>query len=83
MGLRPEFCRVQATLTPSRDSDIKVEVWLPTDGWNGKFVGIGNGIWAGQLSYSQLADPLSKGYAVATSRETVWRERRICASATR
>ncbi|MBS1240363.1 MAG: Tannase and feruloyl esterase, partial [Proteobacteria bacterium] len=33
----------------------------------GKFVGIGNGIWAGQLSYSQLGDPLSKGYAVATT----------------
>jgi hypothetical protein len=57
---------VQATLTPS-DSDIKVEVWLPTSGWNGKFVGIGNGIWAGQLSYSQLGDPLKRGYAVATT----------------
>jgi hypothetical protein len=63
----PEFCRVQATLTPSRDSDIKVEVWLPTSGWNRKFVGIGNGIWAGQLSYSQLGDPLKRGYAVATT----------------
>jgi hypothetical protein len=63
----PEFCRVQATLTPTSDSDIKVEVWLPTSGWNGKFVGIGNGIWAGQLSYSQLGDPLKRGYAVATT----------------
>jgi feruloyl esterase len=63
----PSFCRVQATLTPSSDSDIKVEVWLPGESWNGKFVGIGNGIWAGQLSYSQLADPLSRGYAVATT----------------
>lgn len=63
----PSFCRVQATLTPTSDSDIKVEVWLPASGWNGKFVGIGNGIWAGQLSYSQLADPLSRGYAVATT----------------
>lgn len=63
----PEFCRVQATLTPTSDSDIKVEVWLPVNGWNGKFVGIGNGIWAGQLSYSQLGDPLKRGYAVATT----------------
>jgi hypothetical protein len=63
----PQFCRVQATLTPSADSDIKVEVWLPAQGWNGKFVGIGNGIWAGQLSYSQLADPLKRGFAVATT----------------
>ena len=66
-GSLPEFCRVQATLTPTSDSDIKVEVWLPAADWNGKFVGIGNGIWAGQLSYSQLADPLSRGYAVATT----------------
>ena len=63
----PAFCRVQATLAPTSDSDIKVEVWLPAEAWNGKFVGIGNGIWAGQLSYSQLADPLTRGYAVATT----------------
>ncbi|MCB5424998.1 tannase/feruloyl esterase family alpha/beta hydrolase [Altererythrobacter sp. CC-YST694] len=63
----PAFCRVQATLTPTSDSDIKVEVWLPASGWNGKFVGIGNGIWAGQLSYSELGSPLSRGYAVATT----------------
>jgi len=63
----PAFCRVQATLTPTRDSDIKVEVWLPASGWNGKFVAVGNGIWAGQLSYSAMADPLKRGYAVATT----------------
>src|SRR4030095_13245076 len=33
----PAFCRVAATLRPSSDSDIKVEVWLPATGWNGKF----------------------------------------------
>src|SRR3954447_3320293 len=32
----PAFCRVAATLTPSSDSDIKIEVWMPTSGWNGK-----------------------------------------------
>jgi hypothetical protein len=63
----PAFCRVQATRRPSADSDIKVEVWLPAEGWNGKFVGIGNGIWAGSISYVQLAPPLAKGYAVAAT----------------
>src|SRR5262245_11672482 len=24
----PAFCRVAATLTPTRDSDIKIEVWM-------------------------------------------------------
>ena len=28
----PEFCRVAATLTPTRDSDIRIEVWMPAQG---------------------------------------------------
>ena len=63
----PAFCRVQATLTPSPDSDIKVEVWLPASGWNGKLVGIGNGVWAGSISYFELGRPLSLGYAVSAN----------------
>jgi hypothetical protein len=63
----PAFCRVQATLTPTADSDIKVEVWLPATGWNGKFVGIGNGVWAGSISYFELAGPVARGYAAAAT----------------
>src|SRR5690348_11567639 len=47
-------CRVAATLTPSSDSDIKVEVWLPESGWNGKLQSVGNGGWAGTISYGPL-----------------------------
>ena len=39
----PPFCRITATLQPSSDSDIKIEVWMPSTGWNGKFLGVGNG----------------------------------------
>jgi hypothetical protein len=63
----PAFCRVQATLTPTSDSDIKVEVWLPAAGWNGKLVGIGNGIWAGSISYSEMGPTLAQGYAVVAT----------------
>ena len=63
----PEFCRVAATLTPSGDSDIKVEVWLPTSNWNGKFQAVGNGGWAGVISYSAMADALRAGYATAST----------------
>ena len=63
----PAFCRVQATLTPTDDSDIKVEIWMPKDNWNGKLVGIGNGVWAGSISYSALAEPLAKGYATVAT----------------
>jgi hypothetical protein len=63
----PAFCRVTATLTPTADSDIKIEVWMPADNWNGKLVGIGNGVWAGNISYTALAEPLAKGYATVAT----------------
>src|SRR5262247_2235052 len=52
----PAFCRVAATLTPSSDSDIKVEVWLPAAGWNGKFQAVGNGGWTGSVPYPAMAN---------------------------
>lgn len=63
----PAFCRVAATLTPSSDSEIKIEVWLPLSGWNGKFQGVGNGGWAGTISYAALATALRRGYATAST----------------
>jgi feruloyl esterase len=63
----PAFCRVSATLTPTSDSDIKVEVWLPASGWNGRFQAVGNGGWAGTISYPALAAAVSKGYASAST----------------
>ncbi len=62
-----EFCRVAATLKPTSDSDIKVEVWLPSNGWNGKFQAVGNGGWAGVISYSAMADAIRAGYASAST----------------
>jgi feruloyl esterase len=62
-----EFCRVLATLTPSKDSDIKVEVWLPTNGWNRKLEVVGNGGWAGTISYGALAEGVRGGYATAST----------------
>ena len=61
----PAFCRVTATLTPSSDSDIKTEIWLPASGWNGKFGAVGNGGWAGTIPYPALAAAVAAGYAGA------------------
>jgi feruloyl esterase len=61
----PAFCRVMATLTPSSDSDIKVEVWLPASGWNNDFQAIGNGGWNGTMGYAALAEGVKAGYATA------------------
>src|SRR6266851_1990378 len=61
------FCRVAATLKPSDDSEIKIEVWMPASGWNGKFQAVGNGGWAGVISYSAMAAALRRGYATAST----------------
>jgi len=63
----PAFCRVAATLNPSSDSDIKMEVWMPAAGWNGKFEVVGNGGWAGTISYPAMAQALARGYATAST----------------
>jgi len=63
----PAFCRVAATLTPSADSDIKIEVWLPTANWNGKFQAVGNGAWNGAIGYPAMADALRRGYATSST----------------
>jgi len=63
----PEFCRVAATLTPSPDSEIKIEVWLPSSKWNSKFQAVGNGGWAGTISYGAMAAALAAGYATAST----------------
>ena len=31
----PQFCRVVAEAKPTPDSDIQMEIWLPSSGWNG------------------------------------------------
>lgn len=59
----PAFCRVAATLTPTRDSNIGIELWMPASGWNGRFEGVGNGGYAGSMPYSALAPGVSLGYA--------------------
>jgi len=63
----PAFCRVQVTDKPSADSDIKIEVWLPSSGWNGKFRGQGNGGFAGEIDYRSLGVAVQQGYATAAT----------------
>lgn len=64
---RAPFCRIAATLLPSSDSDIKIEVWLPSEGWNGKFQAVGNGSWGGIIGYPAMADALAAGYATSST----------------
>ncbi len=63
----PAFCRVAGVIKPTSDSEIKFEVWMPSANWNGKFHGIGNGGFAGSISYAGLAGALARGYATAST----------------
>ncbi len=64
----PAFCRVAATLAPSADSNIRVEVWMPAGAaWNGRYEGTGNGGYAGSILYGHLALGLLHGFAVANT----------------
>lgn len=61
------FCRVTLKITPSADSNIAVEVWLPEQHWNHKFLGVGNGGFAGEIGYNSLATAVHEGYAAAAT----------------
>jgi hypothetical protein len=56
-------CRVAGTIKPTSDSTINFEVWLPSAGWNGKFLSAGEGGYAGAVNYGGIADALRRGYA--------------------
>src|SRR5438270_3233489 len=59
----PAFCRVAGVIKPSTDSYIGFEVWLPVSVWNHKYLGVGNGGFAGSIGYSGMANNLKRGYA--------------------
>jgi feruloyl esterase len=63
----PVFCRVVGEVKPTKDSDIKFEVWMPTSDWNGKFMGVGNGGWSGEIWYPFMGVALRRGYATAST----------------
>ncbi len=62
----PAFCRVLAVATPTTDSVIHFEVWIPAaQAWNGKFQGVGNNGFQGAIAYEAMARALRRGYATA------------------
>jgi Tannase and feruloyl esterase len=63
----PSFCRVAATVRPVEGSDIRIEVWMPATAWNGRFLGVGNGGWAGSINYAGLANGITEGFATAST----------------
>jgi pimeloyl-ACP methyl ester carboxylesterase len=63
----PRFCRVQAVARPTSDSSIGFELWMPAEGWNGRYYQLGNGGFGGRIHYPSLLAELEKGNAVSQS----------------
>src|ERR1700676_3137916 len=63
----PTFCRLAGVIWPTADSEIRFELWMPASDWNGKFLSVGNGGFAGSINYFGLADDLRRGYATAAT----------------
>jgi len=63
----PAFYLVAITLKPTAQSDIKIELWLPRDNWNGRLLGTGNGGGAGSISYPSLVGGIKNGYATVNT----------------
>ncbi len=75
------MCRVRGTISPTTRSAIQFEVWLPqAETWNGRYLGTGNGGFAGSIAYDPLNRGLTQGFAVSatdtghvgTPRDTEW-----------
>ena len=64
----PAFCRVEAVATPTPDSVINFDVWIPAPAaWTGRFQGVGNGGYSGNIGYGAMAEALTHGSAVTST----------------
>ena len=65
----PAFCRVTASVKDAPDSDIRIEMWLPKEGWTGVFHSNGNGGYGGifDLGYPGMEAAVKRGYASANT----------------
>jgi feruloyl esterase len=62
------LCRVNGFLTPTRDSRIGFEIWLPpAASWNHKIESVGNGGFSGALNYRAMLPAFTRGYATLTT----------------
>jgi len=62
----PTYCRVLATARPTGDSDIRIEVAIPEgEAWNGRYLQVGNGGFAGTIPEHSILTGVAAGYATA------------------
>ena len=63
----PPWCQVSAEIKPTPDFNINVQVWLPTERYNGDYLGTGNAGYGGNYIQSELAQGINNGFATANT----------------
>ena len=63
-GPVPSYCKVLGSAHPTADSDIRFEVAIPHT-WNGRYLQVGNGGFAGVIPERGILLGMAQGYAVA------------------
>jgi feruloyl esterase len=66
-GKTPAFCRVKGEIAAVPASRVGFELWLPAEGWNGKFEMVGNGGYGSEMDVRSLARLTAAGYSVAAT----------------
>jgi hypothetical protein len=65
-GILPGYCKISGSARPTSDSDIRFAVMIPEGGtWNGRYLQVGNGGFAGAIPEKDMFAALAQGYAVA------------------
>jgi feruloyl esterase len=63
----PAFCRVTGSVPRAGDTDVKIEVWMPVDGWTGDFQPAASGFAGGTIAYGEMAQLVKRGAATANT----------------
>jgi Tannase and feruloyl esterase len=63
----PAFCRVQGAVKRTGDTDVKIEIWMPVQGWNGDFQPAASGFGGGTIGYGGMSQILRTGAATAAT----------------
>ena len=61
------FCRVTGAVKRANDTDVKIEVWMPAQGWSGDFQPAASGFAGGTMTYPEMATLLKRGAATANT----------------
>jgi len=56
----PAFCRVAAEVKRPLDTEVKFEIWMPAQGWNGDFQPAASGFGGGTIGYGSREAGMSR-----------------------